>query len=299
MPQYDVLVVGGVGIDTIVRVPSLSLPCVDSIQVPPVRDYVGHTGNGVALGCHALGLRTKFIDFIGEDPQAALILARYRQTGLDFSHLVHASGTRRAVNLVDPQGRRLSLYDRRHPDSLRMPRDFHLPFLRAARHAHFSIMNWTRELYDDAFALGVTVSTDLHNWNGTDDYHRDFALRSDLVFMSTAALQGRHEQIMCEVLQQGRAQAVIAMAGEHGSYLLAHDDPTVRHFACAELQRPVVDSNGAGDSFVAAFLFAHFQGQPLEACMRAGAVAGAYACGCHGTHEEFITRELLERYCAA
>lgn len=296
MPQHDILVIGGTGIDTIVRVPSLTLPAVDSIQVGPIHDYVGHTGNGVALGCHALGLKTKFIDFIGDDPQAALILQRYRDTGLDFSYLVHESGTRRAVNLVDPQGRRLSLYDRRHPDDLRMARDFYLPFLQSARHAHFSIMNWVRELYDDALALGVTVSTDLHNWDGINPYHRDFALRSDLVFFSKAALDGRHEQVMRDVLLHGRAMAVIVMAGEEGSHLLTRDDPLVRHFGCAGLNRPIVDSNGAGDSFVAAFLSAYFDGESFDACMRSGAIGGEFACGCHGTHEEFISRELLEQY---
>lgn len=48
-----VLVAGGVGIDTIVRVPSLPLAIADSIHVPAVMDYVAHTGNGVALGSRA------------------------------------------------------------------------------------------------------------------------------------------------------------------------------------------------------------------------------------------------------
>ena len=287
---HDVLVVGGAGIDTIVQVPSLTLPAADSLHVPAIYDYVAHTGNGVALGCLALQLRTKFIDFIGADRQGELILARYRERGLDFSHLVHASGTRRSVNLVDPQGRRLSLYDGRHPYELRMPRDFYLPHLGAARHAHFSIMHWVRDLYDDAQALGVSVSTDLHDWDGVNPHQRDFALRSDLVFVGTAALGGRERigGVMAQILRDGRARAVVAMAGERGSYLLARADGAVRHFPCAPLPRPVVDSNGAGDSFVAAFLAAWLRGAPLELAMRHGAIGGAFACGWHGTHERFI-----------
>ena len=75
----------------------------------------------LALGLLALGHATRFLDFIGTDPQAELIHARYRERGLDFRYLEHASGTRRSVNLVSPDGRRLSLYDGRHPDTLRMP----------------------------------------------------------------------------------------------------------------------------------------------------------------------------------
>ena len=61
----DIFVISGVGIDTIVKVPSLDLTRVDSMFVPPIQRYIGHTGNGVALGCMALGLRTAFVDMIG------------------------------------------------------------------------------------------------------------------------------------------------------------------------------------------------------------------------------------------
>jgi len=58
MRDINILMVGGVGIDTIVQVPHLPLPTADSIHVEPIREYIAHTGNGVALGCVALGLRT-------------------------------------------------------------------------------------------------------------------------------------------------------------------------------------------------------------------------------------------------
>ena len=49
-----------------------------------------------------------------------------------------------------------------------------------------------------------------------------------------------------------------------------------------------MDSNGAGDAFLTAFLHARFAGEPLERCVLAGSVSGAYACGSPGTHEELI-----------
>ena len=295
MSNYDILVVGGAGIDTIVRVPDLRLPVTDSVHVPPIIDYVAHTGNGVAQGCHALGLRCKFIDFIGDDVQGAAILQRYKQIKLDFSHLVEPSGTRRSVNLLDPQGRRLSLYDGRHPENLRMPANFYLPYLGPARHAHFSIMAWVAHLYDDALASGTTVSTDLHDWDGVNPHHRVFALRSDLVFLSTAALGERRDAVMRDIVAQGRAQGVIAMAGGDGAYLLERGRNTVRHFPCADLGLPVVDTNGAGDSFVAAFLHAWLAGESVGTAMRQGAIGGAFACAHHGTHERFITRDEIVR----
>ena len=293
-----VLVAGGVGIDTIVRVPSLPLALADSIHVPPVMDYVAHTGNGVALGLLALGHRPLLLDFIGADPQADLILARYRERGLDFDYLVHESGTRRSVNLVEPDGRRLSLYDGRHPDTLRMPREFWLPRLRQAEHVHLSIVPWTRELYDDARALGLQVSTDLHDWDGLNPYYHDFAYRSDLVFLSGAALGEGVFEAMRAILREGRARVVVATAGAHGSYALERGTDEIRHTAAARIGLPVVDSNGAGDAFSSAFLHAWLLGQPLDSCMRAGAIGGAFACAFHGTAERSLTQAELARYLA-
>ncbi len=295
MRDLDLVVFGGVGIDTIVRVPSLPLAMADSIHVQPVRDYVAHTGNGVALGSHALGRATALVDFIGDDPQAELIHARYRERGLSFNYLIHPSGTRRSVNLVDPAGRRLSLYDGRHPHDLRMERAYYRPFLERATHAHFSIMPWAASLYDDAQELGVTVSTDLHDWDGSKPDYHPFAYRSDIVFMSTAAMGGRHEEVMRDIFANGRAKVVVATAGATGSYFMTRSELASRHVRVAGIGRPIVDSNGAGDAFAAAFLAGYAEERPVIECMQMGAIAGEYACAMEGTAEGFLDRDQLQR----
>ena len=55
-----------------------------------------------------------------------------------------------------------------------------------------------------------------------------------------------------------------------------------------------MDSNGAGDAFSTAFMSRWFAGRPVEECVLAGAVSGAFACGAEGTHEEQITAPQLE-----
>ncbi|MGV9886776.1 carbohydrate kinase family protein [Streptomyces sp. NPDC003395] len=286
--DYDVLVVGGVGVDTIVRVDELRVPPGDSVFVEPLRDYVGHTGNGVALGWHALGLRTKFVDFLGEDPQGRMVLEHYARLGLDFSHLVSPHGTPRSANLVDPQGRRFSFYDGRHPGDLRLPRAFYLPFLQRSAHVHLSIVGHNRDMYEDIHRLGVTSSTDLHDWDGRNPHHRHYALNSDYVFLSAAAIHDRLHTVLRTILDEGRARFVVATDGADGCHLLVRGDDTVRHFPSVRPERPVVDSNGAGDAFVTAFLHSLFEGRSLEDCVLAGSVAGAFVCGSVGTHTEFI-----------
>lgn len=295
---YDLLVAGGAGMDTIVRVPELRVPAGDSVFVPPVHDYVAHTGNGVARGAHALGLTTKFIDFLGADVQGQQIQATYADIGLDFSHVVSPHGTPRGVNLVDEQGRRFSFYDGRHPAELRLPRDFYLPLLKRSRHVHVSITGVTKDMYTDIHRLGIPSSTDLHDWDGLDPHHRLYALASDYVFLSAAAIHDRLEDVLRSILEQGRARVVVATDGAAGCHVLERGDAKPRHFPAVRPERPVVDSNGAGDAFVSAFLCALGRGRPVDECVLAGAVSGAFACTSPGTHTEFIDRAELQAGCA-
>ncbi|MFG2755941.1 carbohydrate kinase family protein [Streptomyces wuyuanensis] len=290
----DVLVVGGSGVDTVVRVGSLPVPQVDSVGVPPIREWAGHTGGNVALGCRALGLGVTFLDFIGDDLPGEQVRERLAGGGVDFEHLVSPTGTRRAVNLVDDTGRRMSFYDARDPGDLRMPRDFYLPHLRRARHVHLSIVDFARFLYDDIAELGVPVSTDLHDWDGVEDHHRDFALRSDVVFLSAAGAGERIASVMREILREGRAEAVVATAGAGGSYLMTRDGGrTPRPIPATVPPSPVVDSNGAGDAYVSGFLYGRLAGRRVEDCARLGAIAGAYACTGNGS-SALIGREGLD-----
>ncbi|WP_432921683.1 carbohydrate kinase family protein [Microbispora sp. CA-135349] len=299
----DVLVVGGAGVDTTVYVPELPLPYADTYAVPPVVDRIGNTGAGVALGCHALGLRVKFVDLIGDDPQGALIRGHLAARGVDFTHAVSEAGTRRSVLLVGPDGRRLSLFDPRVVPGQRMPAGLYLPALRAARHVHVSIVDFARHVYAD-IPDGTTVSTDLHDWDGENPHHEDFAYSSDLVFLSATKLGGRREEVMRAIAERGRASVVVCTAGAEGCHVLAVPERSrgeipeqgrgeVRHFPAEPLPGPMADSDGAGDAFVSGFLYGRLTGRPLEECVRLGAVAGAHACTSEGTHEDPIGPDAL------
>ncbi|MFD7162399.1 carbohydrate kinase family protein [Streptomyces violascens] len=292
--EYDVLVVGGTGVDTVVRVDSLPVPLADSVQVGPIEEWPGHTGANVALGTRALGLEVGLIDCIGDDWTGSQVRDLLARGDVDFAPLISPAGTRRAVNLVDANGRRMSFYDARDPADLRMPRDFYLPRLRRTRHVHLSIMNFARFLFDDIEALGVPVSTDLHDWDGLADHHREFALRSDLVFLSAAGAGDNIPALMREILREGRAETVVATAGAEGSYLLTRDGgPTPHHVPAAAPHAPVVDTNGAGDAYVSGFLYGRLTGRDVRECGRFGALAGAHACTAPVATDPITRKSLL------
>lgn len=234
--DLDVFVIGGVGIDTIVRVPALPLPDRETIHVPRVESYVGHTGHGVVLGCSRLGLYPGLADVIGDDAEGARIRAAYEELGLPLAVALHPSGTRRSVNLVSPDGSRVSLYDGRHPPGMRVDPNLWRGRVERARHVHVSIMDFARDALSDALDADCTVSTDLHDWDGRNDYHKDFATTADIVFVSTSALP---DDAIDWIFANGRAEVVVAMSGADGSYLHVRDQAP-RHIPAVELvDRPV------------------------------------------------------------
>ncbi|MET9406410.1 adenosine kinase [Streptomyces sp. NPDC002935] len=290
--DIDVLVLGGAGVDTIVHVPELPLPYADSYMIRPgIETRAGQTGDFVALGLHALGLRTHHLDMLGDDPEGDLVRALHRDRGIALTEVPQPAGTKRAVNLVGPDGRRLSLYDdSRSRAADRLPEKTVRDLAAASRHAHVSIT------HPCAFALpvlreaGVTLSTDLHNWDGENPYHEPFAYAADIVFVSTTALADP-ERTMRRIVERGRAEVVVATAGAEGAYLLADDELT--HVPAVQPRTPVVDSNGAGDSFAAGFLFGRLTGEPVRRCALYGAVAGAYACTVPATRADAVSRDEL------
>ncbi|GLW48706.1 hypothetical protein Stsp02_43680 [Streptomyces sp. NBRC 14336] len=288
----DVLVLGGAGVDTIVQVPELPLPYADSYMIESgVHTRAGQTGDFVALGLTALGVRVHHLDLLGDDPEGDLVRALHEERGIGLTAVPQPLGTKRAVNLVGPDGRRLSLYDisRSAPED-RFPEDTVRALAGASRHAHVSITHPCADALPLLREAGVTISTDLHNWDGENPYHEPFALAADLVFLSTTALDDR-ESTMRRIAREGRAQAVVATAGAEGAYLLA--DGELTHVPTVTPPAPVVDSNGAGDAFAAAFLFGYLNGEPLTRCAQYGAIAGAYACTVPATRADAISRDAL------
>ncbi|MCZ0210601.1 PfkB family carbohydrate kinase [Streptomyces sp. UMAF16] len=295
---HDVLVLGGAGVDTIVRVPELPLPYADSYMIDSgIRTRAGQTGDFVALGLAALGLRTHHVDFLGDDPEGDLVRALHSEHGITLTALPQPAGTKRAVNLVGPDGRRLSLYDttRAHPGD-RFPEAALRASAAASRHVHVTITQPGAHALPVLRETGVPLSTDLHDWDGENPYHEAFAHAADVVFLSAAALADP-ERTMRRIAERGRAQAVVATAGAEGAHLLA--DGVLTRIPPARPPAPVVDSNGAGDAFAAAFLYGRLAGEPPERCARYGAIAGAHACTVPADRAEAIGRDELLRRAAA
>ncbi|MET8351750.1 MULTISPECIES: PfkB family carbohydrate kinase [unclassified Micromonospora] len=275
--MVDLLVIGGLGVDVRVRVPALPLPAADSHIVEPIELRIGNTGAGVALAGRALGLRVRVVDTLGADPAGDLVRAALTRAGVPAVLAEDPAGTRRSVNLVDPGGRRMSLYDPRgwRGASPFLPTEL-AELVRNARHVHLSIMDWMVPLLPTvraALPAGVALSTDLHDWDGANPYHRPFAEVAGLILVSGVRLADR-----AVPLAGGLApRTVVVTRGADGAELYPGDGTAVP-VPPATQPGPVVDSNGAGDAFAAGLIAGRLRGRPLADAARYAARVAAAAC---------------------
>lgn len=280
--QVDLLVLGGLGVDIATSVPALPLPLVDSMIVP-VELRVGNTGAGVALAARAIGLTVAMVDTIGDDPAGQVIATALARADIPTVLRPDPRGTRRSISLIDRSGRRMALYDPRGAWSGPPPlTGTELVALAGrARHVHVSIMDWMIGLLPGLAGLGVPVSTDLHDWDGSADYQRPFAAAAEMVFVSGSRLPAV-DAALAGILEFGRATLAVATLGDEGARWLSTDGATAMHVPVATPPGPVVDTNGAGDAFAAGLIAGRLRGWPVPEAARYAAAVAAAACTHHG-----------------
>lgn len=271
--------------------------------------FGGAEGN-VAICASRLGARVAWVGRVGADPFGERIERTLRGEGVD----VHATRDPKrftAMMLKERTGEgatRVSYLRDGAAGSGITPADLPSGLIAGASVLHITgisagLSSSSRDTVFAAVAAaraaGVTVSFDVNHrsklWAAEDAAatYRELAAAADIVFAGEDEAEilvgpGAAPELALRLAALGPREVVVKR-GERGAYALvagvAHDEPAVNVRA--------IDTVGAGDAFVGAYLAEHLRGGSLPERMGAAAASGALACLRTGDWEAMPTRAQL------
>jgi fructoselysine 6-kinase len=246
--------------------------CLDVYVEPVGRVLVGGSCLNVAVGLRRRGADAVYAGPIGDDSAGERVLALLAEHGLDGSHVRRVTGARTAVTdiLLEPGGERHFLQEHYAIQETYAPSEAEWAWLGRADRVHSSRMPAHLDRLRALVAAGVRVSYDF-----STDALPERLDGLDVAFVPHEALAARDPaEAAHDLVGRGAACAVVTL-GERGA--IAATGRTSEQVAAVPVAN-VVDTCGAGDAFVAAFLAERRAGAPLRACLAAGAGDGAAAC---------------------
>jgi acarbose 7IV-phosphotransferase len=233
-------------------------------------ETIGSSGAGAAMNLARLGIEVVFHCPLGVDVAGSEVRLGLAAAGVVVDSVTDPTGTARHVNLMDRDGERMSFMlnggdiDRRfNPDAVE-------PLTLAVDHVVVAIVEQARDVTLVARRLGRPVWTDLHDTDGERRWDRDF-LEADAIFFSDQRLPDPRP-FMKRLIRAGRSLAVCTR-GAAGAIALTADGSWIE--IPAEPVGRVVDTNGAGDAFLAGTLAGELRGLPIDQSLRIGARVAA------------------------
>jgi sugar/nucleoside kinase (ribokinase family) len=300
-PGSEVVVVGNVGIDTSVFLPS-SPELIDGLReeghFSSNVDCLGHAGGYTARGFAALGLDTAFIGHVGDDQMGRWVRAELTGDGIDLTGLgIDPQGTARSVNLMGSDGSRINFYDGRGHRSIAVDPALGEKIFAGSRLAMFHLPDWARTLLPVAKRAGAVLACDLQDVRDPDDdYLTDFIEGADILFVSST-----HHLNPAPMLKQlvRRSNGSMVVCGRGGLGVAIATTEGIRVYPPPRVDLPIVDTNGAGDALAVGFLVAHeLEGRPVEEAVQRGQLAARWTCAQRASSSDLVTREQLEELVA-
>ncbi|MGZ4493422.1 MAG: carbohydrate kinase family protein [Nocardioides sp.] len=273
--MVDVVVCGPSSWNQIVALPRLPTAEPQMMFAARHHETVGGTSAGKALHLTELGRSVLLHTVLGTDEAAARVAGAFAAAGVPVLPEVVDGTSERHLNLMDPHGGRVSLY-LDVPATLRTPPAPDLSAaLRSARAVVLDLAARSLEVMAAVQEAGVPVWTDIHDYDGSAEFHRPFIAAASHVFMNADGLE-QPLDFMHATVDAGTS-VVVCTLGAEGAVAVTADHSV--HRVPAVPVPEVVDTNGAGDAFMAGFLHAALDGAAVDDALVAGARQAARALG--------------------
>ncbi|PST18813.1 fructoselysine 6-kinase [Mesorhizobium plurifarium] len=245
--------------------------CIDRYRAPLGQAYVGGNAINVAVQLARLGHGSFYFGAVGRDSDGTQIRRLLIANGVNVDHLLERDTNTAYTDIdVTPSGDRIFVHEDFGACAGYRPDACEIELLKTMDHVHIGWLDDGGLLRRTLSAASVSVSQDISVNAAAADLQVDGL---SIAFGSAGENDAGAERLVRDFLARGARVAVVTR-GALGS--LASDGT---EYASAGI-RPVdvVDTTGAGDSFIAGFTAARLAGRPLAACLEAGRDLAADTC---------------------
>ncbi len=296
--RFDLIAIDKSWVDILLRVPAL--PGYDQkVLGQPLDRQPGGMGGNVACAASRLGLRTGMVSWVGDDADGRLVLDELRRFGVDTTHVVVEPDTTTnfTVVLLDPSGEKAIVIVPTTFDTLLLdaPQTAYLSDARIVYSTSYDIdqVERTAAVVHDAGGLVATDIEPAAMLQG-DALTRVLSV-IDIAFLNADVLDTDDHREAAQELRAAGPRLVVITFGAQGA-LACTAEEIVHRPAFAV---PVVDTTGAGDCFVAAFLAAYLRRLPLEQMLAYAHAAAALSIQAYGARGALPTDEQVRAFLAA
>jgi acarbose 7IV-phosphotransferase len=291
-----ILVSGLINIETTLRIDGFPLEY-RPVGYPfhGIETTVSGVGYNVARALTTLGHDVRLLSLIGSDAAGTLVEAALAEAALDASYVrATLAATAQSVILYDGGGRRAIFTDLKDIQEQCYPPDLFTAALAGADIAVLCNINFSRPFLQQAQDAGVLIATDVHAISDLDDaYNKAFMAAAEILFMSDERLPCRPEEWARRVQARYQTPIIVIGMGAAGALLAVREDGVVTHVPAVQT-RPVVNTIGAGDALLSAFLHGYLPARDPYEALRRAAVFASYKIGSKGGADGFLTAPALE-----
>ncbi|MHC1783987.1 MAG: PfkB family carbohydrate kinase [Anaerolineaceae bacterium] len=248
--------------------------CIDFYLPPMNQKFIGGNALNTAVHMKKAGCAVAYMGAVGDDEEGRVMLETLALRRIDVSHCqTFPSKTACTMVQLDPKGDRHFIHEDRGPvTSLRIDQDA-INYI----HQHDLIHNtwlggtegFLKSFHNDT---GNKISMD-YGERHSKDFVNATIRDVDIAFFSMPpGMRSEAETFSREISTRGPGLVIITL-GDSGS--LAYNGQF--HYQKA-VETRVVDTLGAGDTFIATFLAHLLAEKPIDECMRLAAEAAAHTC---------------------
>ena len=239
--------------------------------------YVGGNAVNVAVYVKRLGGDSAYLGVIGNDKYGTIIKRELKKKGVDTTRIKTAIGQTAVshINLIDKE-RVFGAYEEGVLPKLNLNED-DLKFLEEYDIVITSVWGYTEKYFEAFDRLGVVTAMDFSIERNSEIIDKIGPYLDYAFFSFENEKEEKLKSFMTDIYGRIRG-VVIVTRGEKGS--VVYDGEQFFYYGIEPCQ--VVDTLGAGDSFIAGFLYGMANGMTIPESMKKGAKNSSITIGYKG-----------------